>query len=105
MADSKEPKPEEKPDLSPPPPSAPPEPEKTGWIDGFMKQSMGLPSDAAKTRAAEDKTLWSYAGMGLQFAGTAALFALMGYALDRQFHTTPWGIVGLSMAGVIGGMY
>jgi len=109
MADSKEREPDENPDLSPPPPVTPPvtppKAEKTGWIEGYMKQSMGLPDDVAKTRPEEGKTLWSYAGLGLQFAGATALFAVMGYAIDRRFGTTPWGLVSLSMVGVIGGMY
>src|SRR4051812_6875687 len=103
MADSKEPRPdEERPDL----PLVPPHDEKGGWIEGFMRQSTGLPEDVAKTKPHEEgKTLWSYAGLGMQFAGTAALFAVMGYALDRQFGWTPWGVVSLTMVGVTGGMY
>jgi len=71
-----------------------------------MKQSTGLPEDSKpEVKTDEGSSLWSLAGLGLQFAGTAALFALMGYALDRQMGWSPWGMISLSMVGVIGGLY
>lgn len=88
---------------SPPPPSDPP---KTGWIEGLAKRSSGLPEDVSQKRPdAGDKTLWTFAGLGLQFAATTAVFALMGYGLDRKMGWSPWGMIGLTMLAVIGSLY
>src|SRR3954451_1208465 len=75
-----------------------------GWIEKLAERSTGLPGDQD---AKEDpgKSPWSYAGAGLQFAATTALFALMGWYCDRHFGWTPWGIVGFSMLGFIGGLF
>ncbi len=79
-------------------------PKKEGWIEKLAERSAGLPSDQV---AKEDpgKSPWSYAGKGLQFAATTALFALMGFYADRRFGWTPWGLVGFSMLGFVGGLY
>lgn len=42
---------------------------------------------------------------GLQFAVTAGGFAALGYWLDGRYGWSPWGTVGLSLAGVAAGMY
>ena len=43
--------------------------------------------------------------MGLEFAGAALLLALVGYYIDRQAGTQPWGaVIGLGI-GLVGGMY
>lgn len=77
---------------------------KKGWVEKFAERSTGLPSDKPANQD-QGKSPWSYAGKGLQFAGTTALFAFMGYYLDRRFGWTPWGTVGLAMVGFIGGLY
>src|SRR5690349_17991883 len=70
-----------------------------GWIEDLALKSTGLPglSGPPPTKETGEKTLWSYAGLGLQFAGTTAIFALMGYQLDRWTGWTPWGLISLSM--------
>ena len=78
-----------------------------GWIDGLARRSTGLPGDetpAPKDREG-DKKLWSVFGLGIQFAATVALFALMGYELDKKMNWAPWGLVTLSLLAVIGNLY
>jgi ATP synthase protein I len=77
---------------------------KVGWLDRYAQRSAGLP-DAQPPAAPREKSPWSYAGLGFQFAGTATLFALMGLYLDRRFGWSPWGTISLTMLGVIGGLY
>jgi len=80
---------------------------KGGWIAGLAKRSAGLPDTTAplKREEEQEKTLWSHAGAGLQFALTTALFALMGLYVDRHWNTSPWGILGLATLGFVGGLY
>jgi F0F1-type ATP synthase assembly protein I len=55
--------------------------------------------------------LWSgysgarHAGIGLEFAGAVAGFALLGYWVDRHYATQPWGLVGGVALGFLGGLY
>ena len=46
-----------------------------------------------------------YAGLGLEMAGAIGGFSLVGYWIDRHFSTTPWGIVGGVILGLVGGLY
>ena len=104
MASQKNDRPEE--NRSPEP--AKPATEKdqpVGWIERLVQQSSGLPADSPKPSEPREKTSWSYAGMGIQFAGTTLLFTLMGVYLDRRFGWSPWATVVLSMVSVIGGLY
>jgi F0F1-type ATP synthase assembly protein I len=112
MADSKRP-PEDSGSQSPPPkPAKSGEQgnEKGGWIESFAIRSAGLPPDPDKPsptpeKAGSGRTPWSYAGLGLQFAGTVGLFTWMGYYLDKRYGWSPWGLISLSMISVIGGLY
>ena len=81
--------------------------QKVGWIDRLAQRSTGLPGtdEAPESSTADAKSAWRYAGVGLQFAATTALFTLMGYGLDRKMGWSPWGTVGLTMVGLIGGLY
>jgi F0F1-type ATP synthase assembly protein I len=89
---------------TPPSPDAGPTP---GWIEGLAKRSTGLPGDVTTKRGATqgERTLWTFAGLGLQFAATTALFTYMGYALDRRMGWSPWGMISLAMIAVIGSLY
>lgn len=78
---------------------------KVGWIESLAHRSTGLPGTEKKKPAAKEKSPWRYAGVGLQFAGTAALFVFMGYKLDEWQGWSPWGTVSLGMLGVIGSLY
>jgi F0F1-type ATP synthase assembly protein I len=79
--------------------------QKVGWIESLAHRSTGLPGTEKKKPAAKEKSPWRYAGLGLQFAGTAGLFVFMGYKLDERQGWSPWGTVSLGMLGVIGGLY
>ena len=47
--------------------------------------------------------LGRYAGLGLRFALTAAVFGLLGWWLDGRFGTTPWLLVAGVLLGGVGG--
>ena len=79
---------------------------KVGWLERLAQRSTGLPGTGKAPESPQvDKSAWRYAGIGLQFAATTALFTLMGYGLDRKMGWSPWGTVGLTMVGLIGGLY
>ncbi|HEV8210477.1 MAG TPA: AtpZ/AtpI family protein [Vicinamibacterales bacterium] len=46
-----------------------------------------------------------YSGIGLELAGATAGLALVGYWIDSRFGTTPWGILGGVVIGLVGGLY
>ncbi len=55
---------------------------------------------------AERSPSWfRHAGVGLELAGAVAGLALLGYWIDNHFGTAPWGIVGGTVIGLVGGMY
>src|SRR5437016_2782464 len=101
MADSAQPP--EPPSSDSKHPSRSAEKKKAGWIQGTIERSTGLP-DPSRNSASEERSLWSYAGIGIQLAGTVALFLVMGYFLDRQMGWTPWGMIGLTLVGIIGSL-
>ena len=79
---------------------------KVGFIDRLAQRSTGLPEfESPREARPAEKSAWRYAGIGLQFAATTGLFALMGYAVDRKMGWTPWAMVALTMLGIVGGLY
>jgi F0F1-type ATP synthase assembly protein I len=46
-----------------------------------------------------------YSGVGLELAGATAGLALLGYWIDGKYGTTPWGILGGVIIGIVGGTY
>jgi len=46
-----------------------------------------------------------YSGIGLELAGVTAGLALVGYWIDGRFGTSPWGILGGVVIGLVGGLY
>jgi len=46
-----------------------------------------------------------YSGVGLELAGAVAGLALVGYWVDGKFGTSPWGILGGVLIGIVGGLY
>jgi F0F1-type ATP synthase assembly protein I len=46
-----------------------------------------------------------YSGIGLELAGAIGGLAFVGYWIDRRFGTSPWGILGGVVLGLIGGLY
>lgn len=65
----------------------------------------GEPDDGAK-RTSEDATLASWyrmTGVGIEFVVAIALFAGVGYAIDRWRDTSPWGVlIGLGVGFAVG---
>jgi F0F1-type ATP synthase assembly protein I len=100
------PHPEPAPDNQPPSDSPPP---AQNWFDKLAQRSAGItppaPPQPETSTPERDKSLWSYAGLGLEFAGATAIFALIGLYIDRHWNTSPWGVIVLSCLGFIGGMY
>lgn len=43
--------------------------------------------------------------MGLEFAGAALVMALVGYYIDTQYGSKPWGALTGAIVGFTGGMY
>jgi len=81
----------------------PPKERKIGFFGDLAQRSSGLPQNRSAPQ--REKSPWSYAGLGLQFAGTTALFAFMGLYLDHRFGWSPWGTLSLTMVGLVGGLY
>ena len=53
-----------------------------------------------------DRPYWlRYAGIGFEFVAALAVFAFIGYWVDRKWDTGPWGLVGGAVLGLVGGMY
>ena len=46
-----------------------------------------------------------HSGIGLEFAGATAGFALVGYWLDGRFGTAPWLLIAGVILGLVGGLY
>ncbi len=46
-----------------------------------------------------------FAGLGLQFAMTIAVFVFAGLWLDGRFHTSPWLTIVFTFVGAGGGFY
>ncbi|HEY4329254.1 MAG TPA: AtpZ/AtpI family protein [Phycisphaerae bacterium] len=92
-------------DDQPTKPSADDKKGQKGWLEDMVGRSTGLPETQRHQEIKNEKSPWSYAGVGLQFAGTTAIFALMGWYLDKKFGWTPWGMVGLTALGFVGGLY
>ena len=56
--------------------------------------------------ASGDDTNWAkYTTLGFEMAGAIGLCAFLGWAADRHFHWTPWGVTVGSLVGVAAGMY
>ena len=51
----------------------------------------GRQDESADSRAA--RRVGSYAGIGIQFAGSILLFLYAGQWIDRRFGTAPWGLL------------
>jgi len=49
--------------------------------------------------------LYRYSGLGLTFAATLGVFALLGHGLDRWIGTGPWGLIVGVFAGFGLGLY
>ncbi len=54
----------------------------------------------------QDQPSWiRFSGIGIEFASVVAVFALLGYWIDRHYGCRPWGLVIGAALGLIGGTY
>ena len=53
----------------------------------------------------EQTNLWRLSGIGMEFAGTTVVLALVGYWIDQKYATSPWGAVIGLFVGFTGGFY
>jgi len=74
------------------------------WIDTLAQRSTGLP-DSSGQKKESDRSPWSYAGLGIQTAGTIALLTYMGYWLDGKYNFSPWATVTCATLGIVGSCY
>ncbi len=57
-------------------------------------------------RGKRDKPSWvRFSGIGIEFAGAVAGFAIVGYYVDKHYDSKPWGVLIGAILGLIGGMY
>jgi len=45
-----------------------------------------------------------YTALGINFSGTIAGGALLGWAIDRWFDSAPWALLTCTMLGLVGGL-
>lgn len=65
------------------------------------KSGVGRPDMAQQ----KNPNPWRYAHMGLEFSGAVLVLTLVGWYVDRQYGTRPWGAVIGATLGFSGGMY
>ena len=46
-----------------------------------------------------------YMGLGFEFAGAVIVMTLIGWFVDRQWATEPWGLLIGGVLGIVTGMY
>jgi ATP synthase protein I len=46
-----------------------------------------------------------YSGVGVELAGAIGGLALVGYWIDGRYGTSPWGMLGGVVIGMVGGLY
>ena len=63
------------------------------------------PDKKGASRENGNQDLWKYAGLGTQLTLTVAVFAGLGWWLDRHFGWSPWGLLGFGIAGIAVSMY
>ena len=63
-----------------------------------MQQEEQKPNDV-KTNYAR------WAGIGIEFGGTVAVFCAIGYWLDKQWNTSPWLLLTGFFVGFLGMFY
>ncbi|HVX84810.1 MAG TPA: AtpZ/AtpI family protein [Phycisphaerae bacterium] len=81
-----------------------------GWIDTLAKRSTGLPGDESppppsSPSGGDDPSLWKWAGVGLQFAASVAIFLLIGRWIDTHFGWSYAATLSLLAIALIGNFY
>lgn len=57
------------------------------------------------TRTQDHPTWLRFGGIGLEFAAAVAVFILIGYWVDRNYGSSPKGVLIGAILGIIGGGY
>ncbi len=50
-------------------------------------------------------SLWRFAGMGFELATALLVLGVIGWLIDTQAGTTPWGTLTGALLGLMGGLY
>jgi F0F1-type ATP synthase assembly protein I len=57
----------------------------------------------------EPRNVWVVVGqltaVAWEFLGSIVAGAALGYLLDREFHSDPWGLIALTLLGTCTGLY
>ena len=69
------------------------------------RRSTGSSRRGSSSRRSDRLSSARALGIGLEFGTAIAGLALLGYALDRYFGTSPWLAMIGSMLGIVGGVY
>jgi len=101
-----------------PTPSGPKESQRGGpevsrtqqFVDKIVDRTTGLPRDQTpgkqqKQQAEDRRTLLRLGGMGLQFAGTVAIFLWIGYEIDRHYGWSYGATITMTVIALIGNLY
>ena len=82
------------------------------WIEKLAEKSTGLPkSEKPETPPTPNgpdpdaSNLWRLAGLGIQFAATVALFAWLGYTIDRWQNWNNVALITLSLLALVGNLW
>ena len=92
-------------------PDQPPKdpPGEKSWIEKLGEKSAGLPQPPSDNPAPKDagtNQLWRFAGLGIQFATTVALFAYAGYSIDQwRGWKSNQALLTLTLIALFGNMY
>ncbi|MCP5119676.1 MAG: AtpZ/AtpI family protein, partial [bacterium] len=57
------------------------------------------------SRRPGQRTWLRVSGFGIELAGAVGGFCLLGFWIDRQYDTSPWGLLVCAIFGLIGGFY
>lgn len=94
-------------------PTPPKDKDSENWAQRLGRRSAGLPptnptrrsSETDPSDAAESRRLWRLAGLGIQFAGTTALFFFLGQMLDRHMHWPNTAAITGAVIAIVGSLY
>jgi ATP synthase protein I len=53
----------------------------------------------------ENRAGFRYLALGTEFAAAVVGLTLLGYWIDRHFGSSPWGVLGGALIGLVGGMF
>ena len=70
---------------------------------GHLGVAPTAPRTGSEDRIRTERSWLKFAGIGIQYGTTIALFALGGHWLDTRFDTSPIWTLSLSLFGIVGG--